>query len=65
MQLMNFLSNVAKDTLLGYIVVTSVGEGNTTSEKKLNEFNCAELFALSNKNFKAYYKIGEYWYIVV
>ena len=62
---LNFMVNVAKDTLLGYIRVIAIGAANTATEKLMDSMTAAEVATITQKELKTYYKIGDYWYIVI
>lgn len=61
----NLFVNVFKDTLLGYIHVIKVGEGNEAQEVSCETLSASEMANMIDKVPKAYYKIGEYWYLVL
>lgn len=61
----NLFANVVKDTYLGYIKVVKIGENNAGEERGCDTFTAAEIENLMSKNAKAWWNIGEYWYIVV
>lgn len=61
----NLFANVIGDTNLGYIWVIKTGDNNQATEKLADSLTAVEMFSLINKEAKAWYQIGEYWYIVV
>ncbi len=65
MNVNNLFVNVFKDTLLGYVRVIQIGEGGNASERTCETLTSSEISILLNKEAKAWYKIGEYWYVVV
>lgn len=61
----NLFANVIGDTNLGYVWVIKVGENSQGTETLANAITAVEMFTLLNKEAKAWYQIGEYWYVVV
>lgn len=61
----NFMVNVAKDTNLGYIRVIAKGEGGIATERTMDGLAASEIAAFMNKELESYYKIGEYWHVVI
>ena len=56
--------NVIKDSLLGYIKIVYVNE-NEGIEKMADNLTSYEVYRLMSKTALAYFKIGEYWTIIV
>lgn len=61
----NIFANICPKVTLGYIRVIAVGENNSAIESTAGTLTASEIASLMDKNAKAYYNIGEYWYIVV
>ena len=61
----NIFGNVCPKTNLGYIKVIRIGDKNVAIERGAESLTASEVASLMDKNAQAYYKIGEYWYIVV
>lgn len=56
--------NVIKDSLLGYIKIVYISE-NEGTEKMANNLTSYEAYKLMSKVALAYFKIGEYWTVIV
>ncbi len=61
----NLFVNVFKDALLGYIRVVQIGANNVAEERTAEGFSTIEMANLLQKEAKAHYRIGSYWYVVV
>lgn len=61
----NLFVNVFKDTILGYIRIIKVGNSNEAHEIGCETLSASEMANMIDKVPKAYYKIGEYWYLVL
>ena len=61
----NLFVNVFKDTTLGYIHIIKVGNGGEAQEVGCETISAVEMASMVDKVPKAYYKIGEYWYLVL
>ena len=60
----NLFANVIKSSYLGYIRIVYTGQEEAV-ERMANDLSAEEMFTLLNKTSKAYYRIGEYWTIIV
>lgn len=61
----NIFCNVCPKVNLGYIKIVTVGENSVAVEKGAETLTASEIATLMDKNAKAFYTIGSYWYIVV
>ncbi len=61
----NIFVNVCTDVLLGYIKIVKIGENNIAVEREVETLSASEIANLMDREAKAYYTIGSYWYIVV
>ena len=61
----NLFVNVFTDTSLGYIRIIEIGDGGKATERIANALTASEIAWLMDKEVKAWYNIGEYWYIVL
>ena len=59
--------NVIKDALLGYIKIIYVDseEGYSGTEFMANNLTASQITDLFGKKVNAYYRIGEYWTVIV
>ena len=63
MTVQNALSSIP-DKMLGYIRMVCYTEGGEATERTLDTFSNKELLDVVQKQCRAYYYIGEYYYIV-
>ena len=50
---------------LGYIRLVQIVENNQGIERTCETLSASEMANLMRKEVKAYYQIGEYWYVIV
>ena len=65
MKVSSVIINYVKETLLGYVRIVYTNAESAGVEKMMNDLTAMEVYHLLNKDVKAYFKIGEYWTIVV
>lgn len=65
MKVSSVIINYVKDTLLGYVKIVYTDAESLGTEKMMNNLTAMEVYNLLNKEAKAYFKIGEYWTIIV
>lgn len=56
--------NSIPETNLGYIRMVAFISGGDAIERTLDTYTNRELIDTQTKDAAAYYKIGEYWYVV-
>lgn len=61
----NLFINVFNASNLGYIRLVQIGENNQGVERACETLSASEMVNLMRKEVKAYYQIGEYWYVIV
>ena len=61
----NLFINVFNASNLGYIRLVQIGENNQGVEITCETLSASEMANLMRKEVKAYYQIGEYWYVIV
>ena len=61
----NLFINVFNASNLGYIRLVQIGEKNQGVERTCETISASEMANLMRKEVKAYYQIGEYWYVIV
>lgn len=61
----NLFINVFNASNLGYIRLVQIGENNQGVEITCEILSASEMANLMRKEVKAYYQIGEYWYVIV
>lgn len=61
----NLFINVFDTSNLGYIRLVQIVENNQGIERTCETLSAAEMANLMRKEVKAYYQIGEYWYVIV
>lgn len=61
----NLFINVFNASNLGYIRLVQIGENNQGVERTCEMLSAFEMANLMQKEVKAYYQIGEYWYVIV
>ena len=61
----NLFINVFDTSNLGYIRLVQIVENNQGIERTCETFSASEMVNLMRKEVKAYYQIGEYWYVIV
>lgn len=61
----NLFINVFNASNLGYIRLVQIGENNQGVERACETLSASEMANLIRKEVKAYYQIGEYWYVIV
>lgn len=61
----NLFINVFNASNLGYIRLVQIGENNQGVEGTCETLSASEMANLMRKEVKAYYQIGEYWYVIV
>lgn len=61
----NLFINVFNASNLGYIRLVQIGENNQGVERTSETLSASEMANLMRKEVKAYYQIGEYWYVIV
>lgn len=61
----NLFINVFDTQNLGYIRLVQIVENNQGIEGTCETLSASEMANLMRKEVKAYYQIGEYWYVIV
>ena len=61
----NLFINVFDMSNLGYIRLVQIVENNQGIERTCETLSASEMANLMRKEVKAYYQIGEYWYVIV
>lgn len=61
----NLFINVFDTSNLGYIRLVQIVENNQGIERTCETLSASEMANLMQKEVKAYYQIGEYWYVIV
>lgn len=61
----NLFINVFNASNLGYIRLVQIGENSQGVEGTCETLSASEMANLMRKEAKAYYQIGEYWYVIV
>lgn len=61
----NLFINVFDTSNLGYIRLVQIVENNQCIERTCETLSASEMANLMRKEVKAYYQIGEYWYVIV
>lgn len=61
----NLFINVFDTSNLGYIRLVQIVENNQGIEGTCETLSASEMANLMRKEVKAYYQIGEYWYVIV
>lgn len=61
----NLFINVFDTSNLGYIRLVQIVENNQGIERTCETLGASEMANLMRKEVKAYYQIGEYWYVIV
>lgn len=61
----NLFINVFDTSNLGYIRLVQIAENNQGIERTCETLSASEMANLMRKEVKAYYQIGEYWYVIV
>ena len=61
----NLFINVFDTSNLGYIRLVQIVENNQGIEGTCETLSASEMANLMQKEVKAYYQIGEYWYVIV
>lgn len=61
----NLFINVFDTSNLGYIRLVQIVENNQGIERTCETLSASEMANLMLEEVKAYYQIGEYWYVIV
>lgn len=61
----NLFINVFDTSNLGCIRLIQIVENNQGIERTCETLSASEMANLMQKEVKAYYQIGEYWYVIV
>ena len=61
----NLFINVFDTSNIGYIRLVQIVENNQGIERTCETLSASEMANLMRKEVKAYYQIGEYWYVIV
>lgn len=65
MKVTSIIINYVKDALIGYVKIVYTDAEGLGTEKMMNNLTAMEIYNLLNREAKAYFKIGEYWTIIV
>ena len=63
MKVSECLNNIP-ETSMGYIRLIQFAQGGEAQERMMDSMTNRELVDIQQKDAPAYYRIGEYWYII-
>lgn len=63
MKVSECLNNIP-ETPMGYIRLIQFAQGGEAQERMMDSMTNRELVDIQQKDAPAYYRIGEYWYII-
>lgn len=63
MKVSECLNNIP-ETPMGYIRLIQFAQGGEAQERMMDSMTNRELVDIQQKDAHAYYRIGEYWYII-